>query len=75
MHNQHPTPVEDYMTANMILVFVNLLWIFVAIWSAWGLLPVVILSFALNHLVTRLDEYRQAREHRASPRTEGADGV
>lgn len=62
MRNNHPQPVEDYMTANMILLFVNLLWIFVAIWSAWGLLPILVIGVALNHMITRLELYRRERD-------------
>ncbi|WP_425074920.1 histidinol phosphate aminotransferase [Sagittula sp. S175] len=58
----YPQPVEDYMTANMILLFVNLLWIFVAVWSAWGLLPILVIAAVLNHLISRLDHYRRERD-------------
>jgi len=73
MNNRHPKPVEDYMTANMVLVFVNLLWIFVAIWSAWGFLSVVIVALVLNHLITRLDEFRRARDGHMRRPSRGAD--
>ncbi|MFW2587806.1 histidinol phosphate aminotransferase [Sagittula sp. SSi028] len=63
MHNQHPQPVEDYMTANMILLAVNLMWVFVAVWSVWGLAPVVLSAVALNHLITRLEHYRRQRDN------------
>ena len=59
MRNNHPGRVEDYTTANLILIFVNMLWIFVWIWSAWGLGAVVILSAFLNHLITRLENARR----------------
>lgn len=49
------------MTANMILIFVNLLWIFIAIWSAWGLGAVLILGAVLNHLITRVEVARRDR--------------
>jgi hypothetical protein len=61
MENHHPKQVEDYMTANMILIFVNLLWILVAIWSAWGLVPVLIVVVVINHLITRLDHFLRRR--------------
>ncbi len=59
MDNHHPKPVEDYMTANMVLIFVNLLWVFVALWSAWGIGPVLIVAAVLNHLITRLEAMRR----------------
>lgn len=64
MRNHHPQPVEDYMTANMILIFVNMLWIFVALWSYWGLGPVLIVAAVLNHLITRLGDMRRRRDGR-----------
>ncbi|MBP0483385.1 histidinol phosphate aminotransferase [Sagittula salina] len=57
----HPQPVEDYMTANMILLFVNLLWILIAIWSAWGMLPILVIAAVLNHLITRLELHLRQR--------------
>lgn len=49
------------MTANMILIFVNLLWIFIALWSFWGLGPVLILAAVLNHLISRIAVARRNR--------------
>jgi len=62
MQNHHPKPVEDYMTANMILIFINALWIFVVIWSFWGLGPVILLAMGLNHLITRLEQVKRAQD-------------
>jgi hypothetical protein len=64
MPDQHPKRVEDYTTANLILIFVNLLWIFGVIWASFGLLPVILLGWGLNHLITRLEQYRASREIR-----------
>ncbi|SMX42515.1 histidinol phosphate aminotransferase [Maliponia aquimaris] len=64
MANHPPQPVQDYTTANLILIFVNLLWIFLALWSAWGLGPVLILGAFLNHGVTRIEAARRAHERR-----------
>ncbi|EPX85409.1 hypothetical protein Salmuc_02790 [Salipiger mucosus DSM 16094] len=50
-------PAPDYTTANLVLIFVNMLWIFGVIWVQFGLGAVVILGALLNHLITRL-EYR-----------------
>ncbi len=64
MPSNHPKPVENYMTANMVLIFVNMLWIFVALWSYWGLGPVLIIAALINHLITRLDVLRRSRDDR-----------
>ncbi|WP_370313855.1 histidinol phosphate aminotransferase [Sagittula sp.] len=73
MQNHHPQPVEDYMTANMILLFVNLLWILVAIWSVWGLAPVILIAAILNHLITRLDQARRRRDAGVEPPSANTD--
>jgi hypothetical protein len=54
MNNKHPGRVEDYTTANLVLIFVNMLWIFGVIWSTWGIAPVIFVALVLNHLITRL---------------------
>lgn len=64
MKNSPPKPVEDYTTVNMILIFANMLWVFVALWSFWGLGVVLILALLLNHLITRLDSARRRRDNR-----------
>lgn len=64
MENRHPQPVEDYTTANLVLIFMNLLWVFVALWSYLGLGMVLVLAALLNHLITRLDLARRRRESR-----------
>ncbi|MFY0623399.1 MAG: histidinol phosphate aminotransferase [Pelagimonas sp.] len=61
MTTKHAQRVEDFTNANLILIFVNLIWVFVAIWSAWGLGPVVILAAGLNHLITRLEFAKRRR--------------
>jgi uncharacterized membrane protein len=73
MQSRQPRPVEDYTNANLILVFVNLLWIFVAMWSAWGLLPVLLLALGLNQGITWLERTRRLREEQAERRASGAD--
>ncbi|BBU55263.1 hypothetical protein KU6B_15280 [Mameliella alba] len=64
MENRHPQPVEDYTSANLVLIFVNLLWVFVLLWSWWGLGPVLIVAVLLNHLITRLELARRRHEQR-----------
>ncbi|EBA05855.1 hypothetical protein [Sagittula stellata] len=73
MQNHHPQPVEDYMTANMILLFVNLLWIFTAIWYVWGLAPLILIAALLNHLITRLDHARRRRDAGVEPTSGNTD--
>lgn len=51
----HPVPAApDYTNAALVMLGVNLLWIFFAIWATTGLLPVLLVAAFLNHLITRL---------------------
>lgn len=64
METKHPKRVEDYTTANLILLFVNLLWIFGVIWASLGFAAVLLTGWFLNHMITRLEAYRASREIR-----------
>ncbi|WP_136440842.1 histidinol phosphate aminotransferase [Pacificoceanicola onchidii] len=70
MDHQRPPLVEDQTTAHLFLVLVNLLWVFAAIWSAWGLGPVLILAAVLNHLITRLECRKRRKAGRLRPTEE-----
>ena len=64
MNGNHPQRVEDYTAASLVLLFVNLLWIFGVIWAQFGLLAVMLCGLALNHLISRLEQARLERERR-----------
>ncbi len=61
MQNEHPGRVEDYTTPALVMIFVNLLWIFGLLWSSWGLSAVLLLAAILNHAITRLELKRRRR--------------
>lgn len=62
MQRRHSGYAEDYTTANLVLIFVNMLWIFVVIWAHAGLVPVILLGWYINHLINRLQASREARD-------------
>lgn len=64
MDHRYPKRVEDYTTASLVLLFVNLLWIFCVIWAWLGFAAVILTGWVLNHLITRLEAYRASREIR-----------
>ncbi|MGJ8604394.1 MAG: histidinol phosphate aminotransferase [Marivita sp.] len=64
MEQRHPQGVEDYTIPSLVLIFVNLLWIFGVIWAQVGLGAVILLGWVLNHCITRLAQYRASREIR-----------
>lgn len=69
MYDNHPGRVEDYTTATLVLLFINMIWIFGAIWASWGLGPVLILAAVLNHPITRLQVMLVRRERRYPARS------
>lgn len=57
-----PQRVEDYTTANLVLIFVNMIWIFTVIWVQFGILAVVLAGWAINQLINRLQQHKLAVE-------------
>lgn len=53
MSERNLTPAPDYTNAALIMLGVNLTWVFVTIWAIFGLLPVLVLAAAINHLINR----------------------
>lgn len=43
----------NYTNAALVMGLVNLLWIFMVLWAAFGLHAVLITGFFLNRLITR----------------------
>lgn len=64
MERRQPNRVEDYTNANLVLIFVNMLWIFGVIWAKFGLVPVILLGWLMNQMINKLHETRLAREYR-----------
>ena len=62
MERQHPKRVEGYTNANLILIFVNLLWIFGVIWANFGIVAVILTGWALNLGITKLKQVKDSRE-------------
>lgn len=54
--------VENYTPAVLVMVFVNLLWIFGVIWASYGILPVILVGWALNEAIKWLEGYLASRE-------------
>ncbi|MFP7571146.1 histidinol phosphate aminotransferase [Marivita sp. S2033] len=64
MRHRTPRRVEDYTTASLMLILINLLWMFLLIWALFGLLAVILTGWVLNQLITWLQTYRARREIR-----------
>ena len=54
MDHRHPKRVEDYTTANLVLIFINLLWIFGVIWAQFGLMAVILSHLTSDHCLKKI---------------------
>lgn len=52
MDNHRRQPAPDYTQAALTMLGVNLLWIFVAVWSLFGFAAVLLLALLLNRAIT-----------------------
>ena len=68
MDSKRPGRVENYTGMALGMGFVNLLWIMTALWAWAGLMPVLLLGLALNHLITLIDLRVTASRNRYAPR-------
>ncbi len=50
--------VENYTNTCLVMGLVNLLWMFTALWAAWGLGAVILVGFLLNMAIDRLQNHR-----------------
>ena len=77
MENHHRKRVEDYTNANLVLILVNLLWIFGVVWAHVGIGGVLILGAVLNHMIARLEASRARRnalpDHSGAPDAQGCN--
>lgn len=64
MSNDHPKRVEDYTTASLVLIFINLLWIFGVLWAKFGLSIVILVGWVLHRAIYWLARYRASRQIR-----------
>lgn len=55
MKPKYQKPVMNYKNACLLMGFVNLMWVFAAIWTFYGMPAVLVLGAVLNHLITRWD--------------------
>lgn len=59
MRHSKITTAPDYTNAALIMMGVNLMWMFFAVWAIWGLGPVLLIGLALNHGITVLERRRR----------------
>ena len=56
----HPTGTAPNYTAACVVMFgVNLAWILLVVWIAYGFIAALLLAFALNHAIGWLQQQRR----------------
>lgn len=45
----------DLFSAAITFAGINLMWVFFALWVAFGIVPVLLLAVFLNHLINRVE--------------------
>jgi len=58
----------DLLSTTLSFLAVNLLWIFFALWLLYGMVPVLLLAVAMNHMINRLEVRMIRAEQRADTR-------
>ena len=58
----------EFLSATLSFLAVNLLWIFFALWLLYGMVPVLLLAVAMNHMINRLEVRMIRAEQRADTR-------
>ncbi len=54
MRDGKVTAAPDYTNAAIVMIGVNLFWIFFVIWVISGLVPVLVLAALINHGIDRI---------------------
>ncbi len=54
MRQQQIGTAPNYTNAALTMLGVNFMWVFLTIWAVWGLIPVLIIGWGLNALITLL---------------------
>ena len=59
MRDRQISPAPNYTNAALTMLGVNLMWMFLALWALFGLIPVLLIAFAINRLITLLEARRR----------------
>ena len=55
MQNRRPGRAPDYTQAALVMLGVNLMWVFLLLWAMFGFIASLALAALVNHAITRLD--------------------
>lgn len=60
MRHGRITSAPDYTTPALVMLGLNMMWVFIALWATLGLVPVLLLAAAMNRAITWLAQRRRA---------------
>ncbi len=58
MDHQPIGRAPDYTNAAINMMGINLLWIFFVVWVLWGVIPVLMIAYAINRFVEYVGDTR-----------------
>lgn len=59
MRQDRTAGAPDYTTATLVMLGLNLMWVFMALWATVGLLPVLLLAAGLNRAIGWVARHRR----------------
>ncbi len=62
MNQRRPGRAPDFTTASLIMLGVNMTWVFFLLWALYGLIPVLVLATLIHHLINRIDAARRSSD-------------
>lgn len=72
MRDDSPREAPNLTTACIVMFGVNLTWVLIVIWAIWGLIAAAFLGVSINHLMTRMQVWSEARRAAAIRRGKNA---
>ena len=58
MRDRQISTAPNYTNAALVMLGVNFVWVFIALWAVVGLVPVLLLATGINHLISRFRDRR-----------------
>lgn len=58
MKSDHRAAAPNYTNACIVMFAINLSWVLIALWAAWGLLAVIAAGWLINRTITHIEDAR-----------------
>lgn len=64
MRDDQPPSAPNLRMACVVMFGINIAWVFVAVWAIWGFVIALLLALGVNHMMTRVQVWAEARADR-----------